>query len=205
MNTRQFLEGYVLSELPALTSRGRLIYHSSADHLLRGYWLETSAFTEGRFSVVAFVQVLAVPATGVTLSFGHRLGDGSDKWWVVGDGNEIGVAQDLVRHVHTEEATFFERIRGLSDFVAAYLTKNHETSDVRLAEALFYALVLLRRDEEAARIIADLALGSRSRGWEAQVVQRLSRDAADLQTDRSTLLKRIAEQEQRTRAALRLD
>jgi len=148
---------------------------------------------------------MAVPTTVVTLSFGRRLGNGSDKWWTLAEGNEAELAQDVLSRLRAEEATLFGRIRDLSSFVSTYASANQETSDIRGAEALFYALVLLDRDAEAARIVTHLAQIPNGTAWQAQLLARLTRDATDLLVDRPALLKRIAVQEQNTRKALRVE
>lgn len=201
----QFIQKHVATRFPHLRVRGRLLYHRPADRLLRGFWIESSAFSAARFYVTAFVQSMAVPAEHLDLSWGHRLGDGAESSWELGKENDIELAADIVPRMQHEDGQFLSRIRGLGEFVELVSSLSVRRGDLRATEAQFYALTLLGNLDRAAELVDRIGYSDGQPGWQRELIDRLKAQAAMARKDFQALIREIERQEENTRRAIRVE
>ena len=171
---RKQLACAVLSAVPSLIDRGRLLAATPLGRILRGIYLEDSSDPE-RIYAWAFVQPLYAPASTIVFDFGQRLGGPSRTWGT-------DEATTLVEAVRNEGVPHFGRMS--SPGAIADWSFLDGRSDPHALEAKAYSLVAAGRRDEGVRALRELT-------------QSLSGDAAWIvdMRKRAEQLAKLAEEE----------
>ncbi len=97
----------LLPLLPSFAQRGSLLYHVSANGLLKGLCFEGSDFDKDAFYLEAFFLPLYVPQGCISFAFGDRLSKG--KRWKMEEGKSAAIEAELIKAVCDEAIPFFAK------------------------------------------------------------------------------------------------
>jgi hypothetical protein len=186
-------------ELPQFISRGDMMYLPPADSLLRGIHFDSSGFSKTAFYVSVFVMPLCVPTTCLVLSHGKRLRiNGKFDGW---DSNSPKLQQELLAAIQDEGLPFLETIQTLADFIEYMKVFG---SDLRVLEALGYALARSERAEEALKVFDQIAQVNANYQWETDLQNQVFALASQLQQDPLAAQYFLGQNELKTRQILQL-
>src|SRR5215469_9526241 len=144
------------------------MYLPPADTLLRGIHFDSSGFSKTSFYLSVFVMPLCVPTTCLVLSHGKRLRiNGKFDGW---DSNRPKLQQELLAAILDEGLPFLETIQTLADFIE-YLKVSG--SELRILEALGYALARTERTKEALKVFDQIAKVHPNYQWETDLQNRV--------------------------------
>jgi len=179
--------------MPGFEVRRGLLFACPLEHVLRGYWFESSAFSRADFCIYVFAQALFVPKGHLVFSLGDRLGSirgRQDKWWTYTEGREKRMMADILAHMQREGPIVLDKFKTLKDFVRnAINTRTNPyspyppemvaygavlTGDARKAQEMFDRLERTLRDAREHRDYYDEIL-SRAR----RVRETFERDPAE--------------------------
>ena len=78
MRTSEFkeIQQRLAPHFPEFAIRGKMMFLTPVESVLRGFHFETSGFTRGVFYLWAYFLPLFVPTKNVHFTLGHRLGKG---------------------------------------------------------------------------------------------------------------------------------
>jgi hypothetical protein len=121
---RRLSKMYFLPNLPGYIAKGHLLYQQDLEHILRGFWFESSAFDRDSFTVEVFVQPLYIPVSHLSFTFGHRLGSlgkGYDIWWKYDEETEALMMQEILSFMMSAGIPFLEERSSIEKLINQYI------------------------------------------------------------------------------------
>ena len=162
--------------------------------MLLGCHVEDSGFSNGAFTVHAFVQPLYVPAETVVLSFGRRLGLGQERWWDLDSQPEADAAADALELIRLQALPLFERLSTPADFARRAAELGPAENEHRL-EATAYSQILAgdhpAADGLLARLVTKVRRSMSDIPWAVEMAARAQSLRGDLQTDPAAAVTRL--------------
>jgi len=164
MKTAEFqslIRKYLLPELPGYANTGSLLWKEPIEHLLRGYYFDSSEWDQSRFRITAFIQPLYVSYDSIVYLFSQELGFLSVKrelWWTWEERIIEKSVQDILRHLKRSGEPFVNSLTTPADvsskgYQAIHLTDNN---DPHLIRAIAYSWIMAGQPEQARREIGRL-------------------------------------------------
>jgi hypothetical protein len=154
MTTREFvgLEKQLVRELPGFAIKGRLMFASPVQQVLKGINFEPSAFSKKMFTVTVFVTPFCVPHRHLSLNFGKRLRhkESGARW----DGDMLNLPSELAAVLKSQAVPFLSRANSLRDFVE--LAKSFSFENPHTLEAIAYVLARVGDFQQAASVLDQL-------------------------------------------------
>jgi len=118
--TKQALAKEVQRLLPQFQAKGRLLFLTPVDYLLRGVLLDASDISKNLFYPTAFVQPLYGGSDYIFFTFGGRLRDSRNRTkWDIGDEEWSVMAGQLAAAIKEQALTLFEHISTPLDLALA--------------------------------------------------------------------------------------
>ena len=163
------LSKILLPQMPGYTHKGRMLYASPLNHVLRGFYFEESGFDPSAFYVWAFFLPLYVPTAHVSFSFGKRLGDGSDERWNLHDPE---LRDELLVRIQRDGLPFLNEVDGPFQVPTAIQRLGTESDPYGL-EAIAYSLAMADDFPAAQRALNRLAnVLNKGVPWQAEICDR---------------------------------
>jgi hypothetical protein len=185
----------VVSLIPDLCAKGRLLALLPLGRILRGCYLEDSS-DENRLYVWAFVQPLYVPASTIVFDLGKRLGGMSATW-------SVDVPEALATMIEREGLPFCKPINS-PEAVADWELLNGRC-DAFALEAKAYSLIAAGRVDESLSVVDRLERELTGEiPWIVETRRRAKSLAASAATDLAKAHAQLASWESETRAQLDL-
>jgi hypothetical protein len=177
-----------------------MLYTSSLNHVIRGFYFEDSGFDPSAFYAWAFFLPLYIPTTHISFSFGRRLGDGSGKRWNTDDPRLI---DELLGCIQRDGLPFLNGVQEPFQVMTAIQHLGADSDPYGL-EAIAYSL-LLTGDFPAAQEALDHLVKSLdiNISWQSEMRDRAAHLSKKLLgNDPQESRQQLAEWEQMTRKSL---
>jgi hypothetical protein len=147
---------HLLTRLPGFVVSRGIIHKSASDGLLRGFWLDSSAFDGNAAYVYVFVQPLYVPRQHLVFNLGKRLARWvgflrSNERWDFSPGNVDSAAPVLLRVMLREGLAFLKKRDSIDLLVRNLKFGLRFENTIADREVLAYSLARLGRYREAER------------------------------------------------------
>ena len=131
--------------------KGHLLFATPVNELLKGVYLESSAYSPADFSVNVFVQPLYVPATSPVFSFGYRQKTGANReWWHFEETDITQVGWELAQAINTAERDFFPQVATAADFHRRY--RPQQRTAASYYEAVVYSACYAGLEKKAEEV-----------------------------------------------------
>jgi hypothetical protein len=181
--------------MPGFVHKGRLLYASPLNHVLRAFNFDSSAFDKETFYVAVFFLPLYIPASHLHLSFGERLRSPKGQVWNLSD---PCVREELLACIQGVGLPFLERPRHPCDVAAAIQELGADDDPYRL-EAIAYSLAM-SDDVSAAQLALERLIKGldRSTTWQTEMMERATQLAHKLAGNPQEARRQLAEWEQAT-------
>lgn len=184
-----------LPQMPGYTHKGMMLYASSLNHILKGFYFEGSDFDPSAFYVWTFFLPLYVPAMHVSFSFGKRLGGGSGKRWNL---NDPQFRDELFTCIKRYGLPFLEGVERPNDIPMAIHRLGAEDDPYNL-EAIAYSLAMAGNFAAALHELERLTKAlDKGVSWQAEMLERATQLARKLSDDPQEAARQLAEWEQTT-------
>lgn len=154
MTTKQLvaIEKEILPELPGFTIKGRLMFFSRIEQVLRGLYFDSSGFDKKSFYVEMFALPLCVPTKDIYFNFGKRMrhANAIDGW----SRDEPTLIESLRSAVKANAVPFLSKVQSLEDFVE--VEKSFAQGTPHSRQAIAFGLARLGKGKEATRVLDEL-------------------------------------------------
>jgi hypothetical protein len=189
------LSKYLLPHMPTFVYKGRLLYASPLNHVLRAFHFDSSAFDKETFYVTVFYLPLYVPSSHIHLGFGERLRSSKGQAWNLSDPR---LREELLACIQQQGLPFLEAVKQPCDVVAA-IQRHGVGSDPYELEAIAYSLVMTGDVTAAQQALERLTkVLDTSVPWQAEMRARAMALAGKLNIAPQEARRQLAEWEQAT-------
>jgi len=189
------LSKYLLPHMPTFVHKGKLLYASPLNHVLRAFHFDSSAFDKETFYVTVFYLPLYVPSSHIHLGFGERLRSSKGQAWNLSDPR---LGEELLACIQQQGLPFLEAVKQPCDVVTA-IQRLGIDSNVYNLEAMAYSLVMIDNVVAAQQALERLTkLLDTSVPWQAEMKTRAMELARKLDIDPQEARRQLAEWEQAT-------
>lgn len=200
----------LLPGLSGYEKRGPLLFSCPIDHILKGFYFESSGFNSTRFYVWAFVLPLYVPTKHISFSFGRRLSGADGEAWTLTETDMERLVDDLLKAMRREGFPYFQAMKTPEEFAKKALRLLENPDDPYLREAIAYSLILGKNVDEGLKALdylsAVLAGIDQQKTWAEDMHCRASSLRDHLSKDKIEAAKKLLiEWERQTRENLKLE
>jgi hypothetical protein len=146
----------ILPHLPEWAVRGKLIYMSGPNDILRGVCIDSSAFSASDVYVQLFAMPLYVPRDHLTFTYGKRLRDSSG-WerWSVDPDFPVDFVRDLLTALKADGLRFLEKF-ATPNGVLTYINASEGGNDFWRLHTKAYTHAYLGNLEKADNLLSIL-------------------------------------------------
>jgi hypothetical protein len=137
---------HLLPVMGGYAAKGREVFMTPVEYLVRGFSFEPSAFSKCQFTVYAYVQPLYTGESSIGFTFGERLGAlarGPDRWWTISEDNEAEVMAEVLALIKRYGEPFVDTWKTPEDFVTRAGARHSDPEDPYVLQAAFYSAVLV--------------------------------------------------------------
>lgn len=137
---------YLLPKMTDYQVQNGIIFSVPVTYIVRGFFVNSSAFHADEFCICLFIHPLFVPDQPISASLGGRLGSilgKQEKWWTLTNENEPDVMSDILQHMRREGPTIFDRFKTLKDFVERTSARQPNPHSPYPPEMAAYGAILL--------------------------------------------------------------
>jgi hypothetical protein len=190
----------VQKELPQLRAKGRLLFLTPVNYLLRGVMLDASGFSKDAFYPTAFVLPL-YKDNDICFTFGGRLRTPKNNWhWDIGNEEWASLIDHLTWAIKEQAIPFFERLKAPIDMALACASGDAFSpyfrwlsGDIHVREAAAYSWLLAGNVPMAVRyakgIQQEISCGTDRRDWVMALNERAQRFEERLATGKEEVAR----------------
>ena len=172
----QSLTKNILPSLPGYISKGPLTFATPLNHILKGFYFESSSFSSEKFFIWIFVLPLYVPCTHISFNIGRRLGS----QWNVTTKNLIS---KLEKKMIQEGLPFLDKITTPKN-IACNAPNIGQPDDPYVCESIFYSHVFESDIRAALKSFDKLcSLLSERISWQGEILSRAQKLREAMDTD----------------------
>jgi hypothetical protein len=189
-NTVRSLVKKLQSQLPGFSAKSRLLFRTPVEHLLCGFYFDSSAYVKERFYLEVFVQPLYLSSDHIVLTFGGRMRTGG----ILREITSESIEGKVLTAIQSEGLPFLSKFRMPADMAFACEQPSAfsndfcwPTEDINVWETAAYSWFLagnMRKSlEYLKRIDLNVQHGDDKRGWVLDLQNRANHISAMLRDE----------------------